>query len=80
MTSIAERVRKRIAESLGVVIASGECHIVDDLGADSLETVALVMDLEEEFSIEIPDEDMVDLGTVAETIATVERLVGVGNG
>ena len=80
MTTTADRVRKRIAESLGVVIASDECHIVDDLGADSLETVALVMDLEEEFSIEIPDEDMVDLGTVAETIATVERLVGAENG
>jgi len=77
MTSTADRVRKRIAESLGVVITSDECHIVDDLGADSLETVALVMDLEEEFSIEIPDDEMVDLGTVAQAIATVERLVGV---
>ena len=76
MTSTADRVRKRIAESLGVVIASDECHIVDDLGADSLETVALVMDLEEEFSIEIPDDEMIDLGTVGETIAKVERLVG----
>lgn len=76
MTEIAERVRKRIAESLGVVIASDECHIVDDLGADSLETVALVMDIEEEFGIEIPDEEMVDLGTVGETIAIVERLIG----
>ena len=76
MTEIAERVRKRIAESLGVVIASDECHIVDDLGADSLETVALVMDIEEEFGIEIPDDEMVDLGTVGETIAIVERLIG----
>jgi len=76
MTEIAERVRKRIAESLGVVIASDECHIVDDLGADSLETVALVMDIEEEFGIEIPDEEMANLGTVGKTIAIVERLVG----
>lgn len=76
MTDTAERVRRRIAESLGVVIASDECHIVDDLGADSLETVALVMDIEDEFGIEIPDEEMVDLGTVGETIAIVERLIG----
>ena len=75
MSYTAERVRKRIAESLGVVIASDACHIVDDLGADSLETVALVMDLEEEFGIEIPDEEMVDLGTVGQTIAIIERLV-----
>jgi len=76
MTEIADRVRKRIAESLGVVIASDACHIVDDLGADSLETVALVLDIEEEFGIEIPDDEMVDLGTVGETIAIVERLIG----
>ncbi|MBP8062479.1 MAG: acyl carrier protein [Brevundimonas sp.] len=76
MTSTADRVRKRIAESLGVVIASDACHIVDDLGADSLETVALVMDIEEEFGIEIPDDEMADLGTVGETIAIVERLIG----
>ena len=75
MTTTADRVRNRIAESLGVVIASDACHIVDDLGADSLETVALVMDLEEEFGIEIPDEEMVDLGTVGQTIAIIERLV-----
>ena len=75
MSDTAERVRKRIAESLGVVIASDACHIVEDLGADSLETVALVMDLEEEFGIEIPDDEMVDLGTVGQTIAIIERLV-----
>lgn len=79
MTDTAERVRKRIAESLGVVIASDKCHIVDDLGADSLETVALVMDLEEEFGMEIPDADMENLGTVGDTIALVERLTGVAN-
>lgn len=76
MSDTADRVRRRIAESLGVVIASDNCHIVDDLGADSLETVALVMDIEEEFGIEIPDDEMVDLGTVGETIAIVERLIG----
>jgi acyl carrier protein len=76
MTTTADRVRKCIADSLGVVIASDECHIVDDLGADSLGTVQLVMDIEEEFGIEILDSDMEDLGTVRNTIAIVERLTG----
>lgn len=76
MSDTADRVRRRIAESLGVVIASDSCHIVDDLGADSFETVAMVLDIEEEFGIEIPDDEMQDLGTVGETIAIVDRLIG----
>ena len=68
--SIEERVKKIVAEQLG----SGEDEItnessfIDDLGADSLDTVELVMALEEEFDIEIPDED-------AEKIATVQAAI-----
>ena len=68
--SIEERVVKIVAEQLG----SGEDEItnessfIDDLGADSLDTVELVMALEEEFDIEIPDDD-------AENIATVQAAI-----
>ncbi len=68
--SIEERVKKIVAEQLG----SGEDEItnessfIDDLGADSLDTVELVMALEEEFDIEIPDDD-------AEKIATVQAAI-----
>ena len=68
--SIEERVKKIVAEQLG----SGEYEItnessfIDDLGADSLDTVELVMALEEEFDIEIPDDD-------AEKIATVQAAI-----
>ena len=68
--SIEERVIKIVAEQLG----SGEDEItnessfIDDLGADSLDTVELVMTLEEEFDIEIPDDD-------AEKIATVQAAI-----
>ncbi len=68
--SIEERVIKIVAEQLG----SGEDEItnessfIDDLGADSLDTVELVMALEEEFDIEIPDDD-------AENIATVQAAI-----
>ena len=68
--SIEERIIKIVAEQLG----SGEDEItnessfIDDLGADSLDTVELVMALEEEFDIEIPDDD-------AENIATVQAAI-----
>ena len=68
--SVEERVKKIVVEQLGVkedqVIS--EASFVDDLGADSLDTVELVMALEEEFEIEIPDEE-------AEKIATVKNAV-----
>ena len=72
--SIEERVKKIVAEQLG----SGEDEItnessfIDDLGADSLDTVELVMALEEEFDIEIPDDD-------AEKIATVQAAIDYVN-
>ena len=68
--AIEERVKKSIAEQLGVEDeeVNPESRFVEDLGADSLDTVELVMALEEEFGIEIPDED-------AEKIATVQNAI-----
>ncbi|MCP3870267.1 MAG: acyl carrier protein [Gammaproteobacteria bacterium] len=70
MSSVEERVRKIVVEQLGVTEdeATMEASFVDDLGADSLDTVELVMALEEEFETEIPDED-------AEKITTVKQAV-----
>ena len=68
--AIEERVKKIIAEQLGVEDeeVNPESRFVEDLGADSLDTVELVMALEEEFGIEIPDED-------AEKIVTVQNAI-----
>jgi acyl carrier protein len=70
MENIEPRVRKIVAEQLGVNEADvkSESSFVNDLGADSLDTVELVMALEEEFECEIPDED-------AEKITTVQQAV-----
>lgn len=59
MSDIEQRVKKIVAEQLGVAEADikNESSFVDDLGADSLDTVELVMALEDEFDIEIPDEE-----------------------
>ena len=68
--SIEEKVKKIVAEQLGSGEdeISNESSFIDDLGADSLDTVELVMALEEEFDIEIPDDD-------AENIATVQAAI-----
>ncbi len=68
--SVEEKVKEIIVDQLGVdeKQVNAEASFIDDLGADSLDTVELVMALEEEFDIEIPDED-------AETIATVQNAV-----
>jgi acyl carrier protein len=70
MATIEERVKKIIAGQLGVneTEITSESSFVDDLGADSLDTVELVMALEEEFGTEIPDED-------AEKITTVQQAI-----
>ena len=59
MASIADRVKEIVAEQLGVSLeqVTTEAKFVEDLGADSLDTVELVMALEDEFGAEIPDED-----------------------
>jgi len=70
MESIEQRVKKIVAEQLGVNESDikNESTFVDDLGADSLDTVELVMALEEEFECEIPDED-------AEKITSVQQAI-----
>ncbi len=67
----AARVREIIAQELGVEQEKvvDDANFVDDLGADSLDTVELVMAFEEEFGIEIPDEDAERMQTVEEAIA-----------
>ena len=74
MSDIEARVKKIVAEQLGANEADVklESSFVDDLGADSLDTVELVMALEEEFECEIPDED-------AEKITTVQQAVDYVN-
>ena len=66
MSSVAERVTDIVAEQLGVdkEKVKPETHFINDLGADSLDTVELVMELEEEFDINIPDEAAEKIGTV----------------
>ena len=70
MSNIDERVKKIVVEQLGVKEdeVSSSSSFVDDLGADSLDTVELVMALEEEFECEIPDEE-------AEKITTVQQAI-----
>jgi acyl carrier protein len=67
MSTIEERVKKIVAEQLGVKEeeVQTEASFVEDLGADSLDTVELVMALEEEFETEIPDEEAEKITTVA---------------
>jgi acyl carrier protein len=74
MDSIEQRVKKIIAEQLGVNEAEikNESAFVDDLGADSLDTVELVMALEEEFETEIPDDDAEKIKTVQQAIDFVK--------
>jgi len=70
MSDIGKRVKEIIAEQLGVEESTvvPAASFMDDLGADSLDTVELVMALEEEFDIEIPDEDAEKIQTVNDAI------------
>ena len=74
MSDIAERVKKIVVEHLGVEESkvTPEASFIDDLGADSLDTVELVMALEEEFGIEIPDEDAEKITRVKEAVEYIE--------
>jgi acyl carrier protein len=77
-SEIAGKVKKIIEEQLGVSAdqVTDDASFIDDLGADSLDTVELVMALEEAFSIEIPDEDAEKMTTVASAIEYLEQKVG----
>lgn len=70
MEKVEQRIKKIVAEQLGVneTEVKNESSFVDDLGADSLDTVELVMALEEEFECEIPDEQAEKLHTVQQAI------------
>ena len=74
MSTIVERVTKLVCEQRGVKEeeVTSEASFVEDLGADSLDTVELVMALEEEFETEIPDEEAEKITTVKEAIDYIE--------
>jgi len=74
MSTVEERVRKIVVEQLGVKEEemTNDASFVDDLGADSLDTVELVMALEEEFETEIPDEQAEKITTIQEAINFIE--------
>lgn len=74
MSTIEERVRKIVVQQLGIKDEElkNDASFVDDLGADSLDTVELVMALEEEFETEIPDEKAEKITTIKEAINYIE--------
>ena len=74
-TNVQERVTKIVAEQMGTDKAkiTPETSFVNDLGADSLDTVELVMELEDEFDVSIPDEDAEKIQTVGQAIKYIEE-------
>ena len=76
MANVADRVKEIIVDQLGVnpEQVTPKAKFIEDLGADSLDTVELVMALEEEFGTEIPDEEAEKLKTVGDAIKYVETL------
>lgn len=74
MASVDESVKVIIADQLGVAEGdvTSEAHFVDDLGADSLDTVELVMKFEDDFGMEIPDEDAEKIQTVQNAIDYIQ--------
>lgn len=74
MSSIEDRVKKIVVEQLGANEdqVNSESSFVDDLGADSLDTVELVMALEEEFDMEIPDDQAESIATVKDAVTYIE--------
>ncbi|HTV54735.1 MAG TPA: acyl carrier protein [Terriglobia bacterium] len=77
MASIEEKVKQLIVEQLGVDEAevTPAAHFIDDLGADSLDIVELVMTFEESFEIEIPDEDAEKIQTVKDAVDYIQSHV-----
>ncbi|MFQ5906343.1 MAG: acyl carrier protein [bacterium] len=73
--SLEDDVRKIIVDQLGVDAAqvTPDARFIDDLGADSLDTVELIMALEEKFGVEVPDEDAEKLVTVGKAIEYVQK-------
>ncbi len=77
MSEVADKVSDIIVEQLGVDASevNDGAHFINDLGADSLDTVELIMEFEKEFEIEIPDEDAEKIQTVGEAVTYVEGAV-----
>lgn len=75
MMAVEERVKKIVAEQLDAEKVDNNASFVEDLGADSLDTVELVMALEEEFDIEIPDEEAEKISTVQQAIDHIKAHV-----
>lgn len=75
MSEIAEKVKKIIIDKLGVDESEvvPEASFTNDLGADSLDTVELIMEFEKEFNISIPDEQAENIGTVGQAIEYLEK-------
>ena len=75
MSDIAARVKKIIVDKLGVEenAVTNEASFTNDLGADSLDTVELIMEFEKEFNISIPDEQAETISTVGQAIAYLEQ-------
>ena len=73
--AVEEKIKSIIAEQLGVKIeeVTPQASFIDDLGADSLDTVELIMALEEEFGVEIPDEDAEKMTTVGDAMKYIEE-------
>ena len=73
--AVEEKIKAIIAEQLGVKPeeVTPKASFIDDLGADSLDTVELIMALEEEFNIEIPDEDAEKMATVGDAVKYIEE-------
>ena len=78
MDNVEEKVKDIIVEELGVVREklTGQASFMEDLGADSLDTVELVMAFEKEFDIDIPDEDAEKLRTVGDALAYLHTKIG----
>ena len=77
MSDIEERVKSIIVKQLGVKEADvkNESKFIEDLGADSLDTVELIMELEKEFDIQIPDDEAEGIATVGDAIKFVESAI-----
>ena len=76
--STFDKVKEVIIDKLGVEESAitSEAHFVIDLGADSLDTVELIMEFEEEFGIEIPDEDAENITTVGSAVGYIDKIQG----
>lgn len=77
MSDVAQRVRSIIIDKLGVEESeiTNDANFTNDLGADSLDTVELIMEFEKEFNIAIPDDQAEKIGTVGQAIAYIEQNV-----